>query len=283
MVFSPDGTPRKAEYDFDTWSYKDPIDGEDLQKRGGHTGQALSERSAMSRGGKQDRTLQDPRCIFQILKRHYQRYTPEMVEEVCGIPPELFLKIAQTICDNSNRERTTSFCYAVAWTHHLTGPQMIRAASIVQTLLGNIGRPGGGILALRGHASIQGSTDIPTLFNLLPGYLAMPRAKARYELRGFCKNEVAKSGWWGNRRSTLFRCLKAWYGDAATEENGYCFDYLPRLTGDHSHFTSVVNMIDRAVQGYFVMGENPTVGRLMPECSARVCAIWSGWWCGIWR
>jgi formate dehydrogenase major subunit len=102
--------------------------------------------------GGRDLTLQDPKCVFQILKRHYQRYTPEMVYEVCGIPPEKFLLIAETLCANSGRERTSAFCYAVGWTHHLTGAQIIRAASIVQTLLGNIGRPGGGILALRGHA-----------------------------------------------------------------------------------------------------------------------------------
>ena len=137
---------------------------------------------------------------------------------------------------------------------------MIRAACIVQTLLGNIGRPGGGILALRGHASIQGSTDIPTLFNLLPGYLAMPRAKQDTSFEEYCKNEVATSGWWGESKKYIVSLLKAWYGDSATDQNGWCFDYLPRLTGDHSHMTSVVNMIDRTVKGYFVIGENPTVG-----------------------
>ncbi|MDX6317008.1 MAG: formate dehydrogenase major subunit, partial [Nocardioidaceae bacterium] len=106
-------------------------------------------------GGKPDRddTLQHPMCVFQILKRHFARYTPDMVNEVCGIPPEQFAKIADALVENSGRERTTAFCYAVGWTHHVTGAQMIRTASILQLLLGNIGRPGGGILALRGHAS----------------------------------------------------------------------------------------------------------------------------------
>jgi formate dehydrogenase major subunit len=251
--------PDKASYDFDAWMYKDPID-HSGEKRDGHSGQGHSERAAMSRGGKQDKTLQDPFCVFQILKRHYQRYTPEMVEEICGTPAETFLKIAETLCANSGRERTSSICYAVGWTHHLTGAQIIRAASIVQMLLGNMGRPGGGILALRGHASIQGSTDIPTLFNLLPGYIAMPRAKDDPDFAAFCENEVAVAGWWGEAKKYIVSLLKAWYGDAAQEANGYCFDHLPRLTGDHSHMTSVVNMIDRAVKGYFVMGENPTVG-----------------------
>jgi len=210
--------------------------------------------------GQRDPTLQDPKCVFQILKRHYQRYTPEMVYEVSGIPPDKFLLIAETLCANSGRERTTAFCYAVGWTHHLTGAQIIRAASIVQTLLGNIGRPGGGILALRGHASIQGSTDVPTLFNLLPGYLPMPRAREDADFEAYCRKEIGVSGWWGEGKKYLVSMLKAWYGERATSENGWAFDYLPRLTGDHSHMTSVVNMIDRTVKGYFVIGENPTVG-----------------------
>jgi len=252
--------PEDAEYDFDAWMYKDPTDTPPAGKRGGHTGQAEAERAAMSRGGVFDRTLQNPKCVFQILKRHYQRYTPEMVHEICGMEPEKFTKIAQTLCDNSGRDRTSAFCYAVGWAHQLTGPQIIRAASIVQTLLGNIGRPGGGILALRGHASIQGSTDIPTLFNLLPGYLSMPRATQDTNFEEYCKNEIGVSGWWAESKKYIVSLLKAWWGDAATAGNGWCFDYLPRLTGDHSHMTSVVNMIDRTVKGYFVMGENPTVG-----------------------
>jgi formate dehydrogenase major subunit len=204
--------------------------------------------------------MQDPRCVFQILKRHFERYTPEIVERICGTPQDLFLKIAKTLCDNSGRDRTTAFCYAVGWTHHLTGAQIIRAASILQTLLGNIGRPGGGILALRGHASIQGSTDIPTLFNLLPGYLNMPGAKQDVDFEAYCSREVGLSGWWGEARKYVVSLLKAWWGDAARADSDWAFGYLPRLTGDHSHMTSVVNMIDGVVKGYFVMGENPTVG-----------------------
>ncbi len=126
--------------------------------------------------GRPDPTLQHPRCVFQILKRHFARYTPEVVEETCGIPRALFLQVAETLCKNSGRERTGAFCYAVGWTQHSIGVQYIRTAAILQLLLGNMGRPGGGIMALRGHTSIQGSTDIPTLFDLLPGYLPMPHA-----------------------------------------------------------------------------------------------------------
>ncbi|MBV8682565.1 MAG: molybdopterin-dependent oxidoreductase, partial [Caulobacteraceae bacterium] len=111
-----------------------------------------------------DETLQHPNCVYQILRRHYARYTPEAVEEITGCPKETFLKIADALARNSGRERTGAFCYAVGWTHHSVGVQIIRAATIVQSLLGNVGRPGGGIMALRGHVSIQGSTDIPTLY-----------------------------------------------------------------------------------------------------------------------
>ena len=114
--------------------------------------------------------------MFQILKRHYARYTPEMVRDVCGISLEDFHYLLRSIVENSGRERTTCFAYAVGWTQHTLGAQFIRTAAILQLLMGNVGRPGSGIMALRGHASIQGSTDIPTLFNLLPGYLPMPKA-----------------------------------------------------------------------------------------------------------
>ena len=122
-----------------------------------------------------DLTLQDPRCVFQKLKRHFARYTPEMVEKICGISPELFHKVADALVGASGPEKTAAICYAVGWTQHSKGAQIIRAAAILQLLLGNIGRPGGGIIAFRGHASIQGSTDIPTLYDIFPGYLPMPR------------------------------------------------------------------------------------------------------------
>jgi formate dehydrogenase major subunit len=209
-----------------------------------------------------DETLQHPRCVFQVLKRHFSRYTPEIVEEICGVSRALFLKVADTISRNSGRERTTAFCYAVGWTQHSVGVQYIRCASIIQLLLGNIGRPGGGILALRGHASIQGSTDIPTLYNLLPGYLPMPKAKHDVDFATYMKLNESPSGWWGEFPKYVVSLLKAWYGDAATKENDWCYDYLPTLTGDHSHMNTVADMADGKVKGYFVVGENPVVGSM---------------------
>lgn len=206
-----------------------------------------------------DDTLQHPRCVFQIVRRHFSRYTPGEVERICGIPRERFLRVADLLCRNSGRERTTAIAYSVGWTQHTTGAQIIRAASILQLLLGNIGRPGGGILALRGHASIQGSTDVPTLFDLLPGYLPMPHAR-QDDLSEYIRSNRSASGWWSEMPKYIVSLLKAWFGEAATPENGFCWDWLPRLTGDHSHMNTVARMVDGKVAGYFVVGENPVVG-----------------------
>src|SRR3954471_10804412 len=210
--------------------------------------------------GRRDETLQDPHSVFQILKRHFARYTPEMVREVCGVEPGKVAEVAEMMARNSGRERTTALCYAVGWTQHSTGAQMIRAAAILQTLLGNIGRPGGGIMALRGHASIQGSTDIPTLFNILPGYLPMPQAASHQDLDAWVEADEGKAGFWGNIRSYAVSLMKSYWGDAATADNDFCFDYLPRITGDHSTYNTVKAMIEGRCKGYFLVGENPAVG-----------------------
>src|SRR5438093_3145923 len=157
-------------YDPQSWNYQREQKAE--SKRTGKE-QTYAETIAVTLTGrpKTDQTLQDPNTVFQIVKRHYARYTPDMVEKVCGCPKDKFLQVAQTLLDNSGRERTSAIVYAVGWTQHTVGVQFIRTAGILQTLLGNAGRPGGGILALRGHASIQGSTDIPTLYHSWSGYL----------------------------------------------------------------------------------------------------------------
>ena len=200
--------------------------------------------------------------MFQVLKRHYARYTPEMVEEVCGVPRESFLAVCEAVTANSGRERTTAWVYSVGWTQHTVGVQYIRGAAIIQLLLGNMGRPGGGILALRGHASIQGSTDIPTLFNLLPGYLPMPKAAIDHTLSDYLGaiSTEGQKGFWANADAYTVSLLKSYWGDAATAENDFCFDYLPRLTGDHGTYQTAMLMNDDKVDGFFVVGQNPAVG-----------------------
>jgi formate dehydrogenase major subunit len=209
-----------------------------------------------------DETLTHPRCVYQILKRHFARYTPEVVESACGVPREEFLRVARAWTENSGRERTTAVVYAVGWTQHSVGVQYIRTAAIIQLLLGNMGRPGGGIMAMRGHASIQGSTDIPTLFNILPGYLQMPNATRHRGLDAWIGSlrGPTQKGFWHNADAYAVSLLKEYFGDAAQPENDFCFDYLPKLTGDHGTYRTVLDMVDGRVYGYFLLGQNPAVG-----------------------
>ncbi|MFK3979179.1 formate dehydrogenase [Micromonospora sp. NPDC050397] len=207
-----------------------------------------------------DPTLRDPRCVYQILKRHFSRYTAEMVERICGIPQDVFAQVCRHLVEASGPERTSAFVYAVGWTQHTDGSQFIRAASILQLLLGNIGRPGGGIQALRGHASIQGSTDIPTLFNLLPGYIPMPHAHRQGNFEDFIDGDAARKGFWSNLRAYTVSMLKAWWGAAAQPENDFCFDHLPRITGSHSAYDTTFEQLKGTCKGYFLLGENPAVG-----------------------
>jgi formate dehydrogenase major subunit len=261
-------------YDFETWRYQGeeevkPASGERMDPNAHVRGQLrrAGRGEAHGSGGASahpapdiDETLQHPRSVFQVLKRHFARYTPEMVEQVCGIPPDLFGKVCELVTANSGRDRTTAFVYSLGWTQHTVGVQYIRTAAILQALLGNMGRPGGGILALRGHASIQGSTDIPTLFDLLPGYLPMPFADGNEDLDAYVRAESVPRGFWANTREYMVSMLKAWWGEAATSDNDFCYDYLPRLTGSHSTYETVLAQLDRTCTGYFLFGQNPAVG-----------------------
>ena len=264
--------PVTGSYEEDSWQYEGKVVPSSISEHRSQTQEKGSgEASGMSKGPPpQDATLQHPRCVYQILKRHYARYTPEFVEEVTGCPRATFLKIAETIARNSGRERTGSFCYAVGWTHHSVGVQIIRACSIVQGLLGNIGRPGGGIMALRGHVSIQGSTDIPTLYNMLPTYLPQPNVFHEHaDLEHYLKTETPETGWWSNFPKYVVSLLKAWYGEAAMKENGYCYEFLPKLTGDASQEPMTMAMADGIVKGQFMLGQNPIVGAVNSDMVAR--------------
>jgi formate dehydrogenase major subunit len=274
-VFSGLNTEHRF-YDFETWRYQGeeevkPASGEradpDVEQRLRRDLRRAARGEAHGSGGAAahpapdtDDTLQHPRCVFQVLKRHFARYTPELVEQVCGIGQDQFARVCELVADNSGRDRTTAFVYSLGWTQHTVGVQYIRTAAILQSLLGNIGRPGGGIIALRGHASIQGSTDIPTLFDLLPGYLPMPFAHGNADLDAYVQAESVPRGFWTNTRQYLVSLLKAWWGDAATAGNDFCYDYLPRLTGSHSTYDTVLAQLDGTCKGYFLFGQNPAVG-----------------------
>jgi formate dehydrogenase major subunit len=241
-------------YDKQTWSYN------------GNRGLSFPER---------DLTLQHPRCVFQTLRRHFARYTPEMVETICGISPALFHKVADALVAASGPEKSAAICYALGWTQHSKGVQIIRTAAILQLLLGNIGRPGGGILALRGHASIQGSTDVPTLYDILPGYLPMPRGDGSEEtLRDYLAHQTKPTGLWHNTPAYFVSVLKAYYGKNATVENDFGYNFVPKITGNHSLFEYMSDMADGKMEGMFIMGQNPAVAapnsRLQRKALARL-------------
>lgn len=277
--------PEGRQYDVASWSYEgaevapaagkreawipaeEEMQRDQQQQGGGQQHKETAHGDSYGSGGasvgakpKIDPTLEHPRCVYQVLKRHFARYTPEVVADVCGVPVEQFLDVAEAVTANSGRERTTAWVYSVGWTQHTVGVQYIRTASILQALLGNMGRPGGGILALRGHASIQGSTDIPTLFNILPGYIPMPHAKAELDIDSFVGSDAGKTGFWGNMKSYVVSLLKAYWGEHATADNDFRFDHLPRITGDHGTYQTVYNQLKGECKGYFLVGENPAVG-----------------------
>jgi len=263
--------PAGRKYDTSTWQYEGASEAAAAGDRSDHEGptdtsaghQHGSGGPAISRAQiHRDETLQHPRCVFQILKRHFARYSAEMVEQVSGCPQDVFTTICETITRNSGRERTTAWVYSVGWTHHSVSIQYIRSAAILQLLLGNIGRPGGGIMALRGHASIQGSTDIPTLFNLLPGYLPMPKSSQPDDLDGYTQGIIGdkQKGYWASAKAYTVSLLKSYFGDAATAENDFGFSWLPKISGDHGTYQTTLDMLDGKIPGYFVVGENPAVG-----------------------
>src|SRR3954463_8624107 len=260
---------KKQAYDPLSWLYEGAETASKEDGGGGQGHQGASGGQGKDRGGEvgdpakgeTDPTLEHPRCVYQILKRHFSRYTPEMVERCCGVPQDTFLRCAETFANASGPDNTAAICYAVGWTQHSKGVQIIRSAAILQLLLGNIGRPGGGILALRGHASIQGSTDVPTLYDILPGYIPMPVFEQdSHDLKSHIQRHKSRTGVWSNFDKYLVSLLKAYYGEWATQENDFGFDWLPRVTGDHSHFGYWLDMADGKMDGLFIMGQDPPAG-----------------------
>src|SRR5512140_876054 len=180
-----------------------------------------------------DETLQNPRCVFQLLKKHVDRYTPEMVERICGCPKETFLKVAEVVTSTGNAQKVGTILYALGWTQHSIGVQIIRTAAMLQLLLGNVGRPGGGVNALRGHSNIQGATDMAGTFEILPGYLATPRGELvdlKTYLEKVTPTTLNKEAWasmnyWQNYPKFMVSLLKATYGKAATKENQWGYEW----------------------------------------------------------
>ncbi len=248
-------------YDNKTWQYErgpkppGPTTEEVIKKRGSFDDLLRSLRKGTA---KTDPTLQHPRCVFQLLKKHFSRYTPELVEQICGSPKEKFLKVAETLLENSGRDRTTAFAYAVAWTQHTYGVQIISCCALLEQLTGNMGRPGGGIMALRGHAAIQGSTDVPTLYHSIHGYMNAPSAVRPHDtLRDYVAAETPPTGYWANGPKWMVSYLKSVYGDAATPENDFGYDWHPKILGDHSHIACFAAMAEGKIKGAAIVGQNP--------------------------
>ena len=211
---------------------------------------------------RRDPTLQHPRCVLQLLKNHYSRYTPEVVAQIAGCTADDFVAMAEIICSTGTADRVGTIMYAVGWTMHTVGSQIIRTAAILQLLLGNIGRPGGGINALRGHANVQGATDHAIVAALLPGYLKVPlpdQATLADHLRDSTPEPLAPGSvnYWANYSKFLVSQLKSWFGDHATSANGYAYDHLPKQVSDATWLTMWDQAHKGNLEGFVTLGFNP--------------------------
>lgn len=232
--------PEKRSYDKASWDYELGADGFAVR----------------------DLTLQHPRSVYQLLKAHVSRYTPEMVSRICGSPTDKFLKVCEYIATTANGERSMTVMYALGWTQHSHGSQNIRCAAMIQLLLGNQGIPGGGVNALRGHSNVQGLTDIGVLAHLTPGYLGIPREAevnfeghlAKRDFRPLLPNQVS---YWQNYKKFYVSLLKSMYGTNATAENSFGFDWLPKIDKVYDTLQIFENVHQGKVNGFICQGFNP--------------------------
>ena len=258
----------KGEYDKAAWAYEpDPT----------------------TTGYEVDPTLKHPRCVFQLLKKHVDRYTPEMVEKICGTPKDQFLKVADLVTSTGNAQRVGTITYALGWTQHSVGVQIIRAAATLQLVLGNVGRPGGGVNAMRGHSNIQGATDLAGTFEILPGYLATPRGELT-DLKTYLEKSTPttlnKQAWstmnyWQNYPKFMVSLLKATYGKGSTKENDWGYEWLPKTDGNYSWMyifddmyrgnSSRAGGTEPGPEGFITFGMNP-VG-IGPNSSKMINAL----------
>jgi formate dehydrogenase major subunit len=210
-----------------------------------------------------DDTLQNPRCVWNLLKKHVSIYTPEMVSRICGTPKDKFLKVAQMISECSSPTKTMTSMYALGWTQHSKGSQNIRAMAMLQLILGNIGVRGGGMNALRGHSNIQGLTDIGLMSNLIPGYLTIPTEReptfdTYMSTRGFKPLRPNQMSYWQNYKKFFVSFQKSMWGDAATAENSFAYDWLPKLdVPSYDVLRAFELMHEGKMNGYFCQGFNP--------------------------
>lgn len=231
---------QKKAYDLSAWSYEN-----------GPDGFALSD-------------INHPRSVLNLMRTHFNRYSPEMVERITGIPKDQFLEVAKLVGEMGRPDKVMTIIYAVGLTQHTTGVQLIRSGSLLQLLLGNIGRPGGGMNAERGHANIQGNTDNALSWEILPGYLKVP-APGQKTVDDYVAGSASKKlrpdslNFFGtNYKKFMVSLLKAWYGDAATKDNEFAFDHLPKPAGNSSWLTIFDQALRGKMEGLMLSGMTAT-------------------------
>lgn len=242
--FADDDGDGFGKYDRATWAYQADAEGKTLR----------------------DETLQDPMCAFQLLKRHYARHDLDTVSAITGCPKDKLEQVYALYASTGAPEKTGTILYAMGQTQHTVGSQNVRALAMVQLLLGNIGRPGGGVNALRGESNVQGSTDQGLLAHLLPGYLPIPTT-GDPDLQAYVDNKTKpggawSGGYWANGPKFTTSLLKAWWGEHATAENGFAYGYVPKVdsAANHYHIALFEAMLAGAIKGIWIMGQNPAVG-----------------------
>lgn len=261
------GKGRSGKYNKGSWKYQ--VERTEAWKTGEGQAHAWTQQPGVPRFElpviskvKTDPSMQHPHCVMQLMRKHFSRYTPEMVSNICGIPLDLFNRAAELISSTYENEKVGSFMYAMGLCQHSVGSQSIRAACMMQLLLGNIGRVGGGVNAMRGECNVQGATDFALLAGELPGYHKLPNVdRGDLDLASYLHNFTSPDGYWSNRAKFIVSMLKEWYGDHANFENDYCFDYWPKADKkDNTHISIFEWMHAGNLEGFFAWGENPAVG-----------------------
>jgi len=278
-VFSGFDAERHS-YDRATWNY-------DAAGGAAHSETAAGVLPPMPGSVDYDLTLQNPNCVFQLLKKHYSRYTPELIERITGIPKEQFLKAAElytSIRKDGDMKKVGTIIYAVGWTQHSFGTQIIRTAAMLQLLLGNVGRAGGGVNALRGHSNIQGATDMAGLYDSIPGYLKVP-TPADGSFDAWMKRTTPTASkpapwdswnYYSNTPKFAVSFMKAMYGDAATKQNDWAFDYLPKVDRDYSWTHLWNDMLTGNVKGMLAFGMNGVA--IGPDSNKNIDALKKAEW-----
>ncbi|NLA25860.1 MAG: molybdopterin-dependent oxidoreductase, partial [Firmicutes bacterium] len=233
-----DAPDKPIKYSKDSWAYRKDAAGNVLK----------------------DLTLQDPRCVYQVMKQFYSRYTLEMVSKITGCDTAVLEESYQLYGSTGAREKAGNLMYAMGITQFTHGAQNVRACAMVQLLLGNMGIPGGGVNAQRGQSNVQGSTDMAIMYHIIPGYLSAPKAAVHPTLADYNEKETPAKSWWVNKPKYLASMLKAFWGDHATPENDFCYDFLPKLDNrDHSHIGMYKFMGEGEVKGMICWADNPAV------------------------